>query len=173
MPFPAFPEYTLVSFRRADKVGDKRKRWKIDKIKDASRGKNLIDSCWVKLKYIAGIFALVLRWKGTCKRMMKGTFKRTFWVLVLDFLSHYCSASTCNHCYPWILRVWLRSSVCLLSALLYLYRNESTWKWSQDIHSRMMSVLSYITQFMTSSSCRELTTFFAKKMYTQIWLTQS
>ena len=61
MPFPAFPEYTLVSFRRADKVGDKRKRWKIDKIKDVSRGKNLIDSCWVKLKYIAGIFALVLR----------------------------------------------------------------------------------------------------------------
>ena len=37
-------------------------------------------------------------------------------------------ASSCNHCGPWIFRVWLRCSVCLLSALLYLYRNESVWK---------------------------------------------
>jgi hypothetical protein len=45
-------------------------------------------------------------WKGTFERMIS-----TFWVLCPDFLSHYCLASSCNHCYPWILRVWLRCSV--------------------------------------------------------------
>ncbi len=52
----------------------------------------------------------------------------TFWALCPDFLSCCCSASFSNHCYPWILRVWLRCSVCLLSVLLYQYRNESAWK---------------------------------------------
>jgi hypothetical protein len=81
----------------------------------------LVGSNWnVKLGHVSDI-ALVLWWKGTFERMIS-----TFWVLCPDFLSHYCSASSCNHCYPWILRVWLRCSVCLLSALLYLYRNEST-----------------------------------------------
>jgi hypothetical protein len=116
----------------------------------------LVGSNWnIKLGSLSNI-ALVLWWRGT--------MISTFWALYPDFLS-CCWASSCNHFDPWILRVWLRCSVCLLSALLYLYCTETSLceKRFQDILSRMMSVLSCITQFMTSSSYRELTTFFAKK----------
>jgi hypothetical protein len=46
----------FVSFRQSHKVDDKRKYLKVVKVKDVSRGKSLIDSRWVKLKYKTGIF---------------------------------------------------------------------------------------------------------------------
>ena len=45
----------FVSFRQSHKVDDKRKYLKVVKVKDVSRGKSLIDSRWVKLKYKTGI----------------------------------------------------------------------------------------------------------------------
>ena len=109
---------------------------KVVKVKDVSRDKSLIDSRWVKVKYKTGIlerYCACIVVKGylrkddfdllSFERMMS-----TFWDLSPDFLSCYCSASSCNHCDPWILRVWLRCSVCLFSALLYQYRNKSAWK---------------------------------------------
>jgi len=94
------------------------------------------NSRWVKLKYKTGI----LEWYYS-RIVVKGhlrkddfdllSFERmisTCWALCPDFLSCYCSASFSTHCYPWILRVWLRYSVCLFSVLLYQYRNESAWK---------------------------------------------
>ena len=45
----------FVSFRQSHKVEDKRKYWKVVKVKALSRGKSLIDSRWVKLKYKTGI----------------------------------------------------------------------------------------------------------------------
>ncbi len=126
----------FVSFRQSHKVDDKRKYLKVVKVKDVSRGKSLIDSRWVKLKYKTGIF----EWYYS-RIVVKGylrkddfdllSFERmisTCWALCPDFLSCYCSASFSTHCYPWILRVWLRYSVCLFSVLLYQYRNESAWK---------------------------------------------
>ena len=46
----------FVSFRQSHKVDDKRKYLKVVKVKALSRGKSLIDSRWVKLKYKTGIF---------------------------------------------------------------------------------------------------------------------
>jgi len=45
----------LVLFLQAHKAGDKRKCLKVVKVKDVSRGKSLIDSRWVKVKYKTGI----------------------------------------------------------------------------------------------------------------------
>ena len=93
----------------------------------------LVGSKWnIKLGYLSDI-ALVLWWRGIFERMISifWDFERmmsTFWDLCPDFLSCCCSASSCDHCDPWILRVWLRCSVCLFSALLYQYRNKSAWK---------------------------------------------
>jgi hypothetical protein len=46
----------FVSFRQSHKVVDKRKYWKVVKVKALSRGKSLIDSRWVKLRHKTGIF---------------------------------------------------------------------------------------------------------------------
>jgi hypothetical protein len=42
-------------FRQSHKVDDKRKYWKVVKVKGLCRGKSLIDSRWVNLKYKTGI----------------------------------------------------------------------------------------------------------------------
>jgi hypothetical protein len=101
----------------------------------------------------------------------KGWFP--FWVLYPDFLSHYCSASSCNHYYPWILRAWLGCSVCLLSALLYLYRNESAWKaipgypLKDDECLELYYIIYDLKQFPRTYY------FLCQEMYTQIGLAQS
>ncbi len=106
------------------------------KVKDVSRGKSLIDSRWVKLKYKTGIlerYHVRIVVKGYLRKddfdlLNFETMISIFLALHPDFLSCYCSARFCNHWYPWILHVWLRCSVCLLSVLLWQYRNESVWK---------------------------------------------
>ena len=102
----------------------------------------------------------------------KGWF-RTFWALYPDFLSCCCSASFSTHSYPWILRVWLRYSVCLLSVLLYQYRNESAWKAIpgyplKDDECLELQYAIYDLKQLTRASY-----FFRQEMHTQIGLTQS
>jgi len=139
----------------------------------------LVGSNWnIKLGYLSDI-TLVLWWMGTFERMDDFdllSFERmisTFWALCPDFLSCYCSASFSNHCYPWILRVWLRCSVCLLSVLLYQYRNESAWKAIpgyplKDDECLELQYAIYDLKQLTRASY-----FLRQEMHTQIGLTQS
>jgi len=171
----------FVSFRQSHKVDDKRKYGKVVKITNVTRGKSLIDSHWVKLKYKTGIFEryyarIVV--KGylrkddfdllSFERMIstfwasKGWF-RAFWALYPDFLSCCCSVSFSTHCYPWILRVWLRYSVCLLSVLLYQYRNESAWKAIPGYPLKDDECLELQYAIYGLKQLRELPTFSTKK----------
>ncbi len=124
----------FVSFRQSHKVDDKQKYGKVVKITNVTRGKSLIDSHWVKLKYKTGILERYYTRIVVKERVPSKGWFRPFELRKDDFdllnplpwlLSCWCSVNFCNHCYPWILHLWLRYSVCLLSVLLYLYRNES------------------------------------------------
>ena len=129
----------------------------------------LVGSNWnIKLGYLSDI-ALVLWWKGTFERMIS-----TFWASKGWFRPFESLALTFSH-----VAVRLALAITAISgffaydydAACACYQQRSCTctetslreKRFQDILSRMMSILSCIRQFMTSSSCRELPTFFAKK----------
>jgi hypothetical protein len=98
----------------------------------------------------------------------------TFWVLCPDFLSCCCSASSCNHCDLCILRVWLRCSVCLLSAaLLYLYRNESAWKAIPGYPLKDDECLELYYIIYDLKQLPRAYYFLCQEMYTHIRLSQS
>ena len=97
----------------------------------------------------------------------------TLWALCPDFLSCYCSASFSNHCYPWILHVWLRYSVCLLSVLLYLYRNESAWKAIPGYPLKDDECLELYYIIYDLKQLPRAYYFLCQEMYTQIRLSQS
>ena len=130
----------FVSFRQSHEVEDKRKYWKVVKVKDVSRGKNLIDSRWVKLKCKTGIPVLHLTFSHVAVRLALAI------TVIPGFFAHDYDVS-CAY--------YQRFCTCTETS-----RREKRF---QDILSRLMSVLSCSTQFMTSSSCLELPTFFAKK----------
>ena len=128
----------------------------------------LVGSNWnIKLGYLSDV-ALVLWWKGTFERMIS-----TFWVLCPDFLSCCCSVSSCNHCDPWIFRVWLRCSVCLLSALLYVYRNESAWKAIPGYPLKDDECLELYYIIYDLKQLPRAYYFLCQEMYTHIRLSQS
>ncbi len=171
----------FVSFRQSHKVDDNRKFLTVVKVKDLSRGKSLIDSRWVKLKYKTGIF----EWYYA-RIVVKGylrkddfdlvSFERmisTFWASKGWFRRFETFTPTFSH-----VDVRLASQItaipgffvydCDVVCAYYQCSCTSTEtslseKRFQDILSRMMSVSSCSTQFMTSSSWRELPAFFAKK----------
>ena len=161
----------FVSFRQSHKVDDKRKYLKVVKVKDVSRGKSLIDSRWVKLKYKTGI----LEWYYS-RIVVKGYLRKDDFDL-LSFERWFRPvepfALTFSH-----VTVRLASQLTAIPGF-FAYDYDTVCAYSQcsctstetslrekrfqDILSRMMSVSSCSTQFMTSSSWRELPTFFAKK----------
>ena len=154
---------------------------KVVKVKNVSRGKSLIDSRWVKVKYKTGILE-----RYCACIVVKGYLRRDDF----DFLSFERMISTF-----WASKGWCRPfetyaltfshvTVRLASQLtaipgFFAYDYDTVCAYSQcsctstetslrekrfqDILSRMMSVSSCSTQFMTSSSWRELPTFFVKK----------
>ncbi len=75
-------------------------------------------SPWMKLLLDSSVFLSQGSWCMWTKVVMEGQ--------VLSLKTFLFARG--NHWYPWILHVWLRCIVCLLSALLYLYRTESAWK---------------------------------------------
>ena len=171
----------FVSFRQSHKVDDKRKYLKVVKVKALSRGKSLIDSRWVKLKYKTGIFE-----RYYARIVVKGylrkddfdllSFERmisTFWASKGLFRPFEPFALTFSH-----VTARLASQITAIpgffaydyDAVCAYYQCSCTStetslreKRFQDILSRMMSVSSCSTQFMTSSSWRELPTLFVKK----------
>ena len=138
----------------------------------------LVRSNWnIKLGYLSDI-TLVLWWKGTFERMIstfwvsKGWF-RPFELRKDDFGPFEPFTPTFSH-----VAVRLASQLTAIPGFFaYDYDTVCAYyqcsctstetslreKRFQDILSRMMSVSSCSTQFMTSSSWRELPTFFAKK----------
>ncbi len=146
-----------------------------------SRGKSLIDSRWVKLKYKTGIFE-----RCYVRIVVKGYLRKddfdllsfdrmisTFWASKGWFQPFEPFALTFSH-----VTARLASQITAIpgffeydyDAVCAYYQCSCTStetslreKRFQDILSRMMSVSSCSTQFMTSSSWRELPTFFAKK----------
>jgi hypothetical protein len=171
----------FVSFRQSHKVEDKRKYWKVVKVKALSRGKSLIDSRWVKLRHKTGIFE-----RYYARIVVKGylrkddfdllSFERmisTFWASKGWFRPFEPFALTLSH-----VTARLASQITAIPGFFaYDYDTVCAYyqcsctstetslreKRFQDILSRMMSVSSCSTQFMASSSWRELPTFFAKK----------
>jgi len=171
----------FVSFRQSHKVDDKRKYWKVVKVKALSRGKSLIDSRWVKLKYKTGIFERYYARIVVNGYLRKDDFDllsfermiSTFWASKGWFRPFEPFALTFSH-----VTARLASQITAIpgffaydyDAVCAYYQCSCTStetslreKRFQDILSRMMSVSSCSTQFMTSSSWRELPTFFAKK----------
>jgi len=128
----------------------------------------LVGSNWnIKLGYLSDI-TLVLWWRGTFERMIS-----TFWASKGWFRPVEPFALTFSH-----VTVRLASQLTAIPGF-FAYDYDTVCAYSQcsctstetslrekrfqDILSRMMSVSSCSTQFMTSSSWRELPTFFAKK----------
>ncbi len=106
--------------------------------------------------------------KDDCDLLSFERMISTFWVLCPDFLSSCCSASLCNLCYPWILRVWLRCSVCLLSVLLYLHRNESAWKADSRISSQGWWVSRLVVRDLWPLAVDESFLLSSPRMHTQL-----
>jgi len=146
-----------------------------------SRGKSLIDSRWVKLKYKTGIFERYYARIVVNGYLRKDDFDllsfermiSTFWASKGWFRPFEPFALTFSH-----VTARLASQITAIpgffaydyDAVCAYYQCSCTStetslreKRFQDILSRMMSVSSCSTQFMTSSSWRELPTFFAKK----------
>jgi hypothetical protein len=171
----------FVSFRQSHKVDDNRKYLTVVKVKDVSRGKSLIDSRWVKLKYKTGIFERYYARIVVNGYLRKDDFDllsfermiSTFWASKGWFRPFEPFALTLSH-----VTARLASQITAIPGFFaYDYDTVCAYyqcsctstetslreKRFQDILSRMMSISSCSTQFMTSSSWQELPTFFAKK----------
>ncbi len=111
----------FVSFQQFHKVDDKREYWKVVKVKDVSRGKSLIDSRCVNLKYKTEILE-----RYSTRIVVKGYL----WKDDFDLLSSF--ALTFSH-----VAVRLAFAITSIpgffvyhydSVFLYQYRNEFAWK---------------------------------------------
>jgi hypothetical protein len=126
-------------FPTISQVDDKRKYLKVVKVKDVSRGESLIDSRWVKLKYKTGILE-----RYYARIVVKGYLRKGD--------SCCCSASFPITAIPGFF-VYDYDTVCAYYQCSCTCTEMSLReKRFQDILSRMMSVSSCSTQFMTSSS---------------------
>jgi hypothetical protein len=135
----------------------------------------LVGSKWnIKLGYLSDI-ALVLWWRGIFERMISTFWASKGWCRPFETFPLTFSHDT----------VQLALAITAIpgffaydydAACAYSQRSCTSTETSlrenrfQDILSRIMSVLSCITYLMTSSSCRELTTFFAKKCTLKLYL---
>jgi hypothetical protein len=172
----AFPWYTSSLSDKLIKLVINGNAWKLSRSKMCLVVRAwliLVGSKWnIKLGYLSDI-ALVLWWRGIFERMISTFWAskgwcRPFETYALTF-SHVTVQLALAITIPGFFVIPGFFAYDYDAACAYSQRSCTSTETSlrenrfQDILSRMMSVSSCSTQFMTSSSWRELPTFFVKK----------